>query len=182
VTKQLHKLAHVIQAQILAEETPPFRDIRPVLRDAWASLYRWHRDAGERVWRIAEERPPLAPDLPLATAPTHGPACCYTGPERDEWIIVARHAAGETVYVSADPESGYAYSAPQITYVTGGEQIGSGAINLTDQPTPSQLYLMAGKQGARWLSDDDIAPEEKRLMRALRHWYNQACRRIQQKT
>lgn len=171
MTKQLHKLATQLQARLLTRGGPT--GIERAVLDGWASLYRWHQ-AGERVWRIEEDDAPpaLRDDLPLATAPIYAPGVCYHGPERAEWIVVARHAAAEPVYYGEAAEQAYAYPAPVITYAALiGTTLASGFLNLSDQPTPAALYLLAGRSAERWLDDDDIAPEETRLRRALRHWY-----------
>lgn len=176
MTKQLHKLAHEIQAAILRDGGPP-RDTPAVLTDAWASLQRWY-EAGERVWRIEPtvETPELPSDLVLATAPVQEPGICYTGPERGDWIVVARHAAEQVIVVYGDKT--FAFSTPVLTYLTATESggIASGRVNLDDLPTWGDMYLMAGKTrqangSERWLHQDEIATEEERFHRALRHWY-----------
>lgn len=170
MTKQLHKLARELQARLLTGGGPS--GVERAVLDGWASLYRWH-ESGERVWRIEEddEPPALPDDLPLATAPLFAPAVCYHGPDRAEWIVVARHAAEEPI-PTGEGLAPFAYPDPVITYAALiGKTLASGFVNLADQPTPSALYLMAGKSAERWLDDDDIAPEETRLRRALRYWY-----------
>ncbi len=47
MTKKLHNLAHEIQRRLLSGGAA--RTMEPVLRDAWASLYRWHEE-GEHVY------------------------------------------------------------------------------------------------------------------------------------
>jgi len=171
VTKQLHQLARLLQARLLTGGGPTGTE--RVVLDAWATLYRWHR-SGERIWRIdADDAPPaLRADLPLATAPIFAPAVCYHGPDRAEWIIVARHTAEEPIWYGESAGQSYAFPDALITYAAMiGKTLAAGFINLADQPTPAALYLMAGKSADRWLDDDDIAPEERRFHRALRHWY-----------
>jgi hypothetical protein len=62
MTKKLHKLAPEIQRRLLSGGAP--RTMEPVLRDAWASLYRWHEE-GEHVYRIRKDARALDVQLNL---------------------------------------------------------------------------------------------------------------------
>lgn len=174
MTKQLFRLATDMQARLLAAGGPWCGEEMPaVLRDAWASLYRWHK-AGDRVWRMPpdDEPPALAADLALATAAVYAPGCCYSGPTPREWIVVARHAAREPIILHA-PQAVWAFPEAMITYVTtlGSGALAAGCLNLGETPTWSAVYLPAGRSGSRWLHQDDIALEESRLFRAMQYWY-----------
>lgn len=169
MTKHLHKLAHDLQARLLSGGGPD-RHMHPVLRDGWASLYRWH-ESGERVWRIEDAKPPeLADDLPLATANIYAPGVAYQMPDRAAWIVVARHTVEEPIQVS--PDQSYAFPEAMLTYVTQVDTgIAAGCINLEEAPTWRDLYLAPGNSGARALTQDDIAVEETRFLLALRYLY-----------
>jgi hypothetical protein len=57
---QLDELAAKMQARLLQQGAPA--SMEAVLRDARASLYRWH-EAGEHVYRIREAKSDLSPEL-----------------------------------------------------------------------------------------------------------------------
>lgn len=173
MTKHIHKLAQQLQPMMAAG------DPAPVVRDAWASLVRWHQ-AGERVHRLTPHdveaaRSGLPLDLPLASAPIRAAGLLYVI-ERRLWLVVARHAAREPYPVRAGVSR--AYAEPMLTYATevnGG--LASGAINLRDSPTPAQLRIYPGtslgEHGARAMDRDEISTEIVRLAQCLPHFYRQ---------
>ena len=177
MTKHLHRLATGLQRSLL--EAPwPLPDSVTVVRDAWASLYRWH-ESGEHVYRIRSDVqiPPIPADLVLATAPTARPAVCYVL-DRDRWIVIARHGAEEPIRIRA-PERVVAFRRPTLTYCaeteTGG--LASGLINLIDQPTPAHLHLYAGNVTrsdgtVHQLAASQISTEGLLLVRALPWYYS----------
>jgi hypothetical protein len=189
MTKQLHLLARKLQAKLVSLDDQ--RDALPVERDAWATLYRWHI-AGEHVYRIRSDVPVpiMRPDLDLATAPVARAGVCYVI-DRDQWMVIARHAAQEPIVVQA-PDLVRAYSEPMLSYcssirVPRLERSGvvlrdvavmvSGVLNLRDMPTPASLKMPPGTSlGAdgvwRLLTAEDIAPEMVRLAKVL-PWYYQ---------
>lgn len=172
MTKHLHQLAARLQRQMLgAGPSAP-----AVIRDAWASLYRWH-EAGEHVYRLRTDvrAPALPPDLALATAPVVRPAVCYVL-DRDQWLILARHQAREPVIVQA-PDHVRAYSEPMLTYATelADGVLSSGTVNLRDTPTPRTLRIPAGtvlgELGTRRLEAEEMGDEMLRLARCLPYYY-----------
>ena len=181
MTKDLYRLAEQLQEQLRA--TSSLQDAPRVLLDAWASLYRWH-GSGERVWRIspaaADETADmlLPPELPLATARVRAEAVCYQGPERGEWIILARHAPAPCEIMVYAPLR-WAYRQPLLTYCTESEsgELASGYYSLADYPTAGSLPdrirpgTALGLAGARTLGDTATTEEEARVALALLHHY-----------
>lgn len=174
MTKHIHQIARGLQETLLGAAWPPDESTRAA-REAWASLYRWHQ-AGEHVYRVRTDvrTPAIAPDLPLATAPTVRPAVCYVL-DTDQWIIIARHGPGEPVVIR-EPERVYAERAATLTWATEYERgLASGRINLREQPTPADLRVGAGTvataRGHRDLDARDIAPDMLRLVRVLPLFY-----------
>jgi hypothetical protein len=187
MTKHLHLLAAKLQRNLLAMADP--RDAAPIVRDAWASLYRWH-EAGEHMYRIRSDVtvPTMDPDLDLATAPVARAGVCYVI-DRDQWLVISRHDEMQPVVIRA-PNLVRAYDAPMLTYctsirvprleragvvITDSDVMCSGTINLSDTPTPRTLRMppgtTLGSDGIwRLLTADDIAPEMVRLAKVL-PWY-----------
>ena len=171
MTNKLHKLAPEIQRRLLSGGAP--RTMEPVLRDAWASLYRWHEE-GEHVYRIRTEARALDAQLNLVTAEVMYEGCCYELPGRSDWIVIARHKAREPIVIHA-PQAVFAFPEPMLTYCTEITQgLASGTINLVEAPNYGSIYLPGGKSGARWLHQDEIAEEERRLRVALPHFFQLA--------
>lgn len=174
--KHLYRLADKIQRELLTYGHPIDRAPR-VLLDTWSSLSAWNQ-AGEKTWRISHEQAeilldtPLPATLPLATAPTRGPAVCYILPDLSEWIILARISALHKIIIQGDIS--WAYSQPVLTYCTALESgpIAAGYVNLTDQPTPDRLHLQPGTASRRGkLSEAEITEEDYRLSLAIAQHY-----------
>jgi hypothetical protein len=175
MTKHLHQLATRLQRSLLAAgwPTPPHL---AVMRDAWASLYRWH-ESGEHVYRLRTDvrAAPLLADLPLATAPVVRPGVCYVL-DRDQWLIIARHDARQPVIVRA-PDYIRAYSEPMLTYATelADGVLAGGTINLRDTPTLHTLRIpsgtVIGELGTRRLEAEELGDEMLRLARCLPYYY-----------
>ena len=178
MTQRLPKLAHEVQRRLLSGGAP--RTMEPVLRDAWASLFRWH-EAGEHVYRIQEIKPDLPPELDLANAPVIHESSCYELPGGKDRIVLARHQASQPIVIHA-PEAVYAYPDPLLTYCTelAGGALASGVLNLVESPRYRDLYLPAGKSsgksGERWLHQDEIAEEERRLRLAFPFFFGDSSR------
>jgi len=175
MTKHLHTLAASVQDQLLRGPWPVTQSQRGLI-DTWASLVRWHQ-SGEHVYRIrpGERSPAIDPDLLLATAPVVRDGQCYQL-EREQWIVVARHAKAAPVVVS--PDRAMAYPADVLTYaapVSGGT-LASGYINLADMPTPRHLKLIPGisvaELWARRLESEEIAEEALMLVRVMPFFYS----------
>lgn len=167
MTRKLYSLATRLQAKLLEAGLAHMDNAD---RDAWATLFRWHQ-AGERVWRVKGPSAALLPGLDLARAPTIASAVLYQLDDRSEWILVARHGAAEAIAVKA-PDMVFAYPEPMLTYLTPvADTLASGVVNLQEMPTPADLWLPAGRQGQRWLDQDDVSTEETRLRRVLPYFY-----------
>lgn len=174
MTRHLHHLATRLQDSLLRAgwPTPPHL---AVMRDAWASLYRWHV-SGEHVYRIRSDvrTPAIAAYLDLATAPVARAGVCYVL-DRDQWVVIARHDAMEPIVLRA-PDRVRAYDAPMLTYATelDGGSLASGTVNLRTAPTPAHLRIPAGtslgESGVRQLGGADISEEMLRIARIL-PWY-----------
>jgi hypothetical protein len=68
--RTMHRVRKTRQTWAIALRRMPeasHRTMEPVLRDAWASLYRWHEE-GEHVYRIRTEARALDAQLNLVTA------------------------------------------------------------------------------------------------------------------
>lgn len=175
MTKQLYNHATTLQRLIMAAGGPA--KAPRVAVDGWATLWLWHRH-GEVVWRISAEQAarlldePLPLDLPLATAPTRGPAVAYQLPERDTWVLLARHEAGAVLPIYAGMEP-IAYDRPTLTYATEIESgLDTGYHSLIDQPTPAALALRPGYSLLRGrLTELDIAETDYRVSLAIAQHY-----------
>lgn len=191
MTKHLYRIATGLQETLLgaARLHPP--DEWPLLVprvqiDAWATLWRWNA-AGEPVHRMTEAEEadildhPLPASLPLLTAPARAGALAVQLPVRSDWIVIARHApAPITIPVVGDVC--YGFAQPLLTYCTPGSgsgpnSLGSGFVNLLDQPTMADLRLGAGTvtggQAAKIvpLSDSDLVTDDYRLTLAIAALY-----------
>lgn len=187
----LYAHAQAIQPQLLRlhQRAPdPARWVETVPRvliDAWATLEAWHRH-GERVWRIsraaAEETADmlLPADLPLATARTRGEAVAYQLPERDEWIVLARHQPRTPITVLGPAVGIDGFAQPLLTYVTELRDgaLAAGYYSLADYPTAGSLPdLIRGGHGysttraPRPLGEAETAEESARVALALLHHY-----------
>lgn len=174
MTKLLHRLSRAAQGNLLSGPWPP--EVRALV-DTWVALYRWH-EAGEHIYRLreGERTPAIAPDLPLATAALRRLGQCYVL-EREDWIIIARQAAGEPVPVKG--ERVLSFRQPILVYCTGiGDGLASGYFSLTDQPTPRELKLLPGIATAelwtRKMEAEEIGIEGVRLARTLPLFYGDA--------
>lgn len=187
MTRDLHTQARRLQDQLLraASSLPPetwARHVPRVLLDSWASLLRWH-ECGERVWRISaaaadETGDMLLPsDLSLATARVRAEAVCYQLPDRESWIVLARHAPAPCeVVVRGDVR--WAYAQPVLTYCTELDgALSAGVYNLLDCPTADSLPLSIapgtslGLKGMRPLGEAEVTEEDSRISLALLHHY-----------
>lgn len=187
MTRDLYTHATRMQAQLLraASSLPAeswAREVPRVWLDAWASLVRWH-ECGERVWRIsaaaADETGDmlLPPDLSLATARVRAEAVCYQLPDRETWIVLARHApAPREVLVRGEVR--WAFRQPVLTYCTEIDgALAAGYYSLADYPTAGALPVsirpgtVHGLTGVRPLGDAETTEEEARLSLALLHHY-----------
>lgn len=177
MTANLLDLAAQVQATLLAGCKPghvgPPRPLPPVPRDAWASLLTWH-NAGQRVWRIREERP-CPGDLDLSRPPV-AKGQAYQMPDRAEWIVLARLEAGEVVPVR--DRVAYAFPEAMITWLGSPDaqgRISAGCINLPASRTWDDLWITPGdiyrRDGTRQaLHSDDLSPDERKLALALPYW------------
>lgn len=169
----LYPITARLQRAIL--DAGPISQVPRVRLDAWASLQLWHT-SGELMWRITPEQAdrmmdePLTSDLPLQTAPTRGPAVCYILPD-GEWIVLARHSAGEEIKVRG--AIAWSYNQPLLTYCTATDEgLSSGYVNLIDQPTPRSVVLLPGTGSISGpLTAAQITSEDYRLSLAIAQHY-----------
>lgn len=187
MTSDLHALASRLQDDLLrAADTLPAdtwaRQVPRALIDSWASLLRWH-ECGERVWRIsraaADETADmlLLPELPLATARVRAEAVCYQLPDRETWVVLARHAPAPR-RVTVRDDVCWDYAQPVLTYCTMVDgALAGGYYSLADYPTAGVLPLSIrpgtsiGLHGARQLGNAEVAEEDARVSLALIHHY-----------
>ena len=184
MTKHIYRIASGLQETLLGAAMlyPPDEWPHHVPRvhlDAWATLYRWHAE-GERIWRVTEQEEawmldhPLPARLPLIDAPVRAEALAVQLPDRSEWVVIARHAtAPVTIPVHGDVRFGY--TQPLLTYCSPGSRtddgsLGSGFVNLIDQPEYGSIRLIAGtltgEQDAaeRQLTKDELGMDAYRLL------------------
>jgi len=173
MTKHLIMIGNDIRARLLAGGAP--QHMEPVLRDAWASLFRWHQ-AGGNVYRLREVRE-CPQDLAINGKPRNR-SCCVQLPNRTEWIVLARHEPGEVIGLNPGTDP-WAYPDTTLTWCCDldGRGLESGAINIDRYTRWREVWLMPGETvdleqhaAPRALHSDDLAGAERRLALALPYW------------
>lgn len=157
VTRTIEGLAMHVRREILT--LGPDR-VRRASLDIWSASGLWE-STGRAVVEISERSPAISADLVLAAAPVTRESALYL--VDDWWMLLARTPPGLVMPVG----EGVSYrmsDARLLLYVTRVANTAcAGYINLSDQPTPRYLNLLAGRS----LDGADIAPEAIRLAMVL---------------
>lgn len=176
------KTALRITAQLQSSLLSNGRLVSPLLppaRDGYAAMAVWI-EGGMPVERLRlSDIQPIPDTLRLDTARLRRCGVGYELIDRQDWIVLTRIKARDTVEVA--PRVGYAYPDPMLVYCGWrGERrsIITGCVNLRDTPTIVGLRLSAGKNfaelGSMDLNQSDADSDLLAVAQCLARFYGVA--------